>query len=378
MKEIRLGITGIGNMGVAHGKRVLEGQIKGCRLTAISDFNKERANRSFPEISYYEKPEEMIASGEIDALLIATPHFAHTPIGIAALNGGIHTLVEKPISVHKADCERLLAAHRDKKIVFGAMFNLRMEPVNQQIKHLIESGELGEIFRINWTITNWFRTQAYYDSGNWRATWKGEGGGVLLNQCPHQLDLWQWWFGMPDKVHAFCAFGRHHDIEVEDDVTAYMHYDNGCTGVFITSTGEAPGTNRLEVIADRGKLIVEDGKITFVRNTVPTREHIRCEKGFSAQPATQTSQIAVPKGFLGFGHRETIQNFIDAIRNGCPLTAPGEEGIYSVELANSMLLSTLENRAIDLPMDSKAYEAVLNRMIEENSTAEQSTAPVAQ
>ena len=219
--------------------------------------------------------EAMIRSGDVDAVLIATLHYDHTTIGIDALQQGIHVLVEKPISVHVADAQKLIAAHTDPKVVFAAMFNQRTDPKYIRTKRLIESGELGEIRRVQWTITDWFRPEAYYASGGWRATWKGEGGGVLLNQCPHNLDLLQWLCGMPIKMPAFCRLGKYHNIEVDDEVTAYFEYPNGATGVFITTTGEAPGTNRLEIVGDRGKVVLESGKITFTRTEVPVAQFSR-------------------------------------------------------------------------------------------------------
>ena len=238
MKEVRLGIIGLGNMGKVHARSIVEGRIPRSRLTAVADSN-AGALKDFPDAKGFTDSAELLKSGEVDAVIIATPHYSHTTIGVQALQAGVHVLVEKPISVHKADCERLIAAHKSKKQVFAAMFNQRTDPYYIKLRELIQSGELGEVRRINWIITNWFRTAAYYASGGWRATWAGEGGGVLLNQCPHNLDLWQWIFGRPQRVRAFCQLGRYHDIEVEDDVTAYMEYKNGATGVFITSTGDS-------------------------------------------------------------------------------------------------------------------------------------------
>src|SRR5688500_7985296 len=221
---------------------------------------------AYRQLKTFESAEKMIHSGAIDAILIATPHYQHTTLGIAALQRGVHVLVEKPISVHKADCERLIAANKDNKLVFAAVFQMRTEPRFKKLKSLLTNRELGEVTRVNWIITDWFRTETYYASGGWRATWKGEGGGVLLNQCPHNLDIVTWLVGAPSKVRGFCQLGRFHNIEVEDNVTAYLEWPNGATGVFITSTGEAPGSNRLEIVGERGKLVVENQKISFTRN----------------------------------------------------------------------------------------------------------------
>jgi predicted dehydrogenase len=270
-------------------------------------------------------------------------------------------LVEKPISVHKADCERLIAAHQRGRQVFAAMFNQRTDPFYTKLRGLIQNGELGALRRIQWTVTNWFRSQAYYDSGGWRATWAGEGGGVLLNQCPHNLDLWQWLFGMPDEVRAFAALGRYHDIEVEDDVTAYLRYRDGTTGVFITSTGEAPGTNRLEVAAERGRVILENGKISFTRNEIPMSKFCRTTTTRFEGPPSWEVSIPVPD--RGSQHNGIITNFVAAILDGAPLLAPAQEGIHSVELANAMMLSSLENETVTLPLDSERYEKLLQGRI---------------
>jgi predicted dehydrogenase len=352
MKTVRMGVIGVGGMGGGHAQNILDGKVKGAELTAVADIAPDLAKK-YPGQKAFSSGEEMIRSGAVDAILIATPHFSHTPLGIAGLEGGVHVLVEKPISVHKADCERLIAAHRDKKLVFAAMFNQRTDPVYRKLRQLIKEGELGEIRRINWIVTNWFRSDAYYGSGGWRATWAGEGGGVLLNQCPHNLDLWQWLFGMPKRIRSFCAFGKYHKIEVEDDVTAYFEYANGATGVFVTSTGEAPGTNRLEVAAERGKVVLENGEFRFIRNEIPTTEFSRTTKERFSSPATWDIKIPVSSG--GGQHLEIMQNFTDAILNGTPLIAPAEEGIHSIELANAMIFSTVEDRTIELPLDSAAY-----------------------
>ena len=240
MKSVRLGIIGLGNMGVGHADNIVSGKIHRCEITAVCDPAAEKAAR-YPKAKSFTRSDELVRSGLVDAVVITTPHFDHTDIGIAALQAGLHVLVEKPISVHKADCEKLIAAWKNPKLVFAVMFQQRTDPCYQKIRELIQKGELGQIRRINWIITNWFRTEAYYKLGSWRATWAGEGGGVLLNQCPHNLDLFQWFFGMPKRVRGFCSLGRYHDIEVEDDVTAYFEYADGATAVFITSTGEAPG-----------------------------------------------------------------------------------------------------------------------------------------
>jgi len=317
----------------------------------------------------------------VDALLVCTPHYGHTTIGIDALENGLHLLVEKPISVHKADAERLISAYRthgeSKGLVFGAMFNQRTDPHYQAIRRIVQSGELGTIQRTNWIITDWFRTATYYASGGWRATWGGEGGGVLLNQCPHNLDLFQWICGMPSRVRAFCGFGKYHNIEVEDEVTAYLEYPNGATGSFVTTTGEAPGTNRLEIAGDRGKVVYENGQIIFTRTEQSVSEVNKTSpESFASVP---TWKCEIPVNGYGAQHKGILQNFRDAVEKGAELLAPAVEGVHSVELANAMILSGLIGETVDLPLDSAAYEAKLKSLIANSKHQKQvtETGPVA-
>ena len=362
--KVRLGVIGVGNMGSFHTNCLSAGKISRCELTAICDIEPSKLER-FSGIRTFTDSAELIRSGEVDAVIVSTPHYAHTTIGADALRHGLHVLVEKPISVHKADCERLIAAHTNKDQVFAAMFNQRTDPKYRKVRQLIQSGELGELIRVNWIVTDWFRAQSYYDSGGWRATWAGEGGGVLLNQCPHQLDLLQWMCGMPSKIRSFCGFGTRHDIEVEDQVTTYLEYPNGATGVFITTTGETPGTNRLEIAGERGKLVVEGGKLLFIRNEIPAIDFIKTTPTGFSSPPVWIVEIPLPAG-CGGQHQEITQNFVDAILDGKPLIAPAEEGIRSVEIANSMLYSTFTDSTVELPLDGAAYEEKLTKLIAES------------
>jgi predicted dehydrogenase len=364
MQDLRLGIIGLGNMGQFHANAIAAGKIAHCQLAAVCDRDERQLGRYLPARGFLSSS-ELINSGEVDATLIATPHYSHTTIGIEALGSGLHVLMEKPLSVHKADCERLLAAHRGTKQVFATMFNQRTDPFYLKLREMIRNDELGTIRRINWIVTHWFRTAVYYASSGWRATWAGEGGGVLLNQSPHQLDLWQWLFGMPSKVRAFCQFGRYHDIEVEDDVTAYFEYDNGTTGVLITSTGEAPGTDRLEIAAERGRVIIENDLFHWTRNEVPMSEFSKQSPDAFAKPAT--SEMEIPLAGRGGQHNEVLQNFVDAILFGERLIAPAEEGIHSVELANAMLFSSDTDTTVSLPLNAGLFERWLSDKIKNSS-----------
>ncbi|MDH7480763.1 MAG: Gfo/Idh/MocA family oxidoreductase [Armatimonadota bacterium] len=360
MEKVRMAVIGVGGMGAYHANYLRAGEVKGAELTAVCDIDESKLAK-WSDLPTFKDSKELIRSGLVDAVLIATPHYDHTTIGIDAMQLGIHVLTEKPIAVHKADAERMIEAQKAKNVVFAAMFQMRTEPLWKKIKQLVDNGELGEIVRINWIVTDWFRTEAYYASGGWRATWRGEGGGVLLNQCPHNLDLLQWIFGMPSRIRAFCRFGAYHDIEVEDQVSAYLEYPNGATGVFITSTGEAPGTNRLEVAGDRGKLVYENGKISFTRNEVLASEFLRTSPMAFAKPPIWN--VDIPFSGERGGHKVITQNFVDAILTGTPLIAPAAEGINSVEIANCMLYSTWTDSTVELPLDSAAYEAALKERI---------------
>lgn len=359
-ENVRIGLVGLGNMGKAHRANLRAGKVKGLQLTAICDRAEALPPHEDGETQCTEF-QAMIESGLIDAVLIATPHYFHTTMGIAALEAGLHVMVEKPLSVHKADCERLIAAHKGGEQVFGAMFQLRTDPLYRQIKSLITGGELGEIRRVLWDCTDWFRTETYYASGGWRATWKGEGGGVLLNQCPHNLDLFQWLFGMPDEVTGFCQFGRYHDIEVEDDVTAHFRYASGLHATFITSTGEAPGRNLLQISGERGLLTLEGRTLKFQRNRTPMSEFSGESGAGFAKPECWSVELPVESGAAS--HNEVLQNFTNAILHGEKLVAPAAEGIRSIELANAILLSSWKGGTIRLPMDSAEYERELQHRI---------------
>jgi predicted dehydrogenase len=361
MNKVRLGIIGLGNIGQHHFGYLTAGKVGRAEVVAVSDAVADKLEKYKP-LKTFSDGEELIRSGLVDAVIIATPHYQHTTLGIAALKQGLHVMVEKPISAHKADAERLIAAHRERpKLVFAGMFQLRAEPRYLKIRKLIQSGDLGQIVRMSWIMTDWFRTEAYYASGGWRATWKGEGGGVLLNQCLHNLDAMQWLLGMPARVRGFCQLGRFHQIEVEDNVSAYLEYGNGATGTFVSSTGEAPGTNRFEIVGTRGKLLLEVDKLTLTRNESDMIEFSRTAKLGFAKP--EVWNVEIPFGASPNPHAVLMQNFVNAILDGEPLIAPGAEGIHSVELANVILYSSLIGQTVELPMDSAAYEKKLNELI---------------
>jgi predicted dehydrogenase len=364
MDFVKFGIIGIGNMGSAHTNSVSE--LANAKLTAVCDINPKAFDRIKPEIreniKCFTDAETFFKEADIDAVIIAVPHYSHPDLAIMAMQHGKHLIVEKPIAVHKKEAERMIAeAAKHPELKKSLMFNQRTLPAHKKIKSLIDNGELGKINRINWVITDWFRSQTYYDSGDWRASWRGEGGGVLLNQCPHQLDLWQWFFGLPKTVRGVVKFGKYHDIEVEDEVNVYMEYENGAVGNFIASTGEMPGTNRLEVTAEKGKLTYEGGKLLFIRNEIETSEFIKTTKKTFGISDNWVCDIPY------FGdinqHRNVINNVAEAILKDTPLIAPMEEGIRGLELGNSMLLAGLKDKVVTLPMDSDEYAAELEKLV---------------
>lgn len=381
---IRIGIIGIGNMGSVHAKYLFNKEITDATLGAVCDTDPARlawAKETFgEELPTFSDAYEMIGSGTVDAVIVAVPHYQHPEYSIAAMKAGLHVICEKPAGVYTKQVREMNKVAMESDCVFSMMFNQRTNPVYRKVKEMIDAGELGKIKRMNWIITNWFRTQSYYNSGGWRATWAGEGGGVLLNQCPHNIDLWQWMFGMPKKVTSFMTFGKFHDIEVEDDVTTYMEYENGATGIFITTTGDAPGTNRLEVTGEMGKIIVELGldwklKTTFVKNSVSDKEFSdTCEKGFD-----QPSRKEVPVEITGVetSHKGITQNFVNAIVHGEPLIASGTEGINGLTLSNAMHLSAFKGSVtVSLPFDEEEYYTLLSEKVKGSKIKENVKAQV--
>jgi len=365
MTKVRLGLIGLGNIGQHHAGYLSAGKVSRAELVAVSDAVASKLEQH-KSLKRFTDGEELIRSGLVDAVVIATPHYQHTTLGIAALQHGLHVMVEKPISAHKADAEKLIDVHqKNPRLIFAGMFQLRAEPRYLKIQSLIQSGELGQVVRMSWIMTDWFRTEAYYASSGWRATWKGEGGGVLLNQCLHNLDMMQWLLGMPSRVRGFCQLGRFHNIEVEDNITAYLEYTNGATGTFVSSTGEAPGTNRFEIAGTRGRLVLENDKLSFIRNETDMVQFSKSARLGFAKP--DVWHVEIPFTNAASGHAALMQNYVNAILDGEPLIAPGAEGIRSVELANVILYSSLTGQTIELPMDSAAYAKKLERLISESN-----------
>lgn len=355
-------------MGSSHIENYLEGKLPEIEITAVADINPERlkwAAEKVEGVKCYNTEAELMDSGEVDAVLIATPHYFHPPYVIEALNKGLHVMSEKPAGVYTKQVREMNEVADKSDKVFGIMFNQRTNCLYRKAHELVHSGKYGELKRVTWIITDWYRTQAYYNSGGWRATWSGEGGGVLLNQCPHQLDLWQWICGMPEKITAVCHEGKWHDIEVEDDVMIYAQYPNGATGTFITTTGDFPGTNRLEITLDKAKLICEKGKLIVDELAMSTEEHIKNdEKGFRKIEYTEYEAELDGRNLQ---HVEVVNKFAAAILRGEPLTAKGQEGINGLMISNAAFLSSWLGKTVELPIDEDLYYEMLNDKIK-NST----------
>lgn len=366
-KKIKLGIIGIGNMGSGHASNIKNGECPDIEITAIADNNSERLawakEQEYGEnIKFFDNAIDMLDSGVIDSCLIAVPHYDHTVFAIECMKRNIHIMVEKPAGVYtKQVIEMNEEAQKHPEVVFGMMFNQRTNCIYRKLRELVQSGEYGEIRRTNWIITDWYRPQAYYNSGGWSATWSGEGGGVLLNQCPHQLDLWQWICGMPKKIQAHLHYGKWHDIEVEDDVTAYVEYENGATGVFITTTGDAHGTNRFEIQMDRAKFVVEN-------NSLFMEEYEISEPEFSKTNTVPFATMGSKKCIVetdgkNLQHIGVLNAWSNAILNGGELVARGEEGINGLTLSNAMHLSSFLGREVELPLDHELYYSELMKRV---------------
>lgn len=363
MDKVRLGIIGIGNMGSGHALNLVKGEVPDMVLSAVCDTKDTRrqwCSENLPEtVVFYDDATDMMKSGLIDAVLVATPHYDHPRLVMEAFQNGLHAISEKPAGVYVKQVREMNEASKKQDKVFAMMFNQRTNHVYRKLHELVNSGEYGQIKRVNWIITDWYRTQAYYNSGGWRATWEGEGGGVLLNQCPHNLDLIQWICGMPTMVHSFCHEGKWHDIEVEDDVTTYMEYANGATGIFITTTGDAPGTNRFEVTLEKAKIVCEDDKLSVYELDVNEREYCySATEGFK-KPSGQ--YVEMKTDGQNTQHIGVLNAFAGKILRGTPLIAEGSEGINGLELSNAMHLSSWLGKSVALPIDEDLFLEELNK-----------------
>ncbi len=370
MEKIKLGIIGMGNMGKGHLQNIIDGLCPSVELTAVCDIDQKQldyAGEKLPGVATFLDAIEMLDSGMIDSVLVAVPHYDHPVYAKEAFKRGIHVMIEKPAGVYCRQVREMNEAADKAGVKFGIMFNQRTNPLYAKAKEIVSSGELGELKRLVWIVTNWYRTQAYYNSGTWRATWNGEGGGVLLNQAPHNLDLWQWIFGMPKRIRAFCSIGKYHDIGVEDDVTIYGEYENGATAVFVSTTGETPGTNRLEISGDKGKIVIEEGKLKWWKLNTPEREFCYTSKKGFAAPANEYEEFSDK---VVEGHPAVLEAFASSILHGTELIADGREGIKSLSISNAAYLSAWTDSWADIPTDEQLFEKYLRELCEQESSPE--------
>lgn len=377
MNRVRYGIVGIGKQGTFYTKifTKLNFLVKGAQLTAVCDIKEERrkwATENLKGVKVFDNYLDMMKSGTVDVIMVETPHYYHPEIAKAAFENNLNVLCDKPAGVYTKQVREMneaAKAHGDK--LFGMMFNQRTNPLYIKAKEIIDSGKLGDLTRIVWIITDWYRPAAYYNQGGWRGTWWGEGGGVLINQCPHQLDLFTWLAGLPVSVTATTStVGR--NISVENDVTAYCKFSNGATGVFITSTHDAPGTNRLEITGTGGKVVIEKGKLVFTENQMPEPEFSKTNKVFMGKPKTKkyTAKLIPSVVFNLFKappqHIGIIKNYTDVLLGKTDkFFAKGEEGIRGLTFSNAIHLSGWLHEEVKIPFDEDLYISELEKRKEE-------------
>ena len=365
--KLKFGVIGVGNMGTAHAKHLFEGKIDNAVLTALCDVDTEVINRlknDFYGISVYDNHLQMLEKADCDAVIIATPHYSHPIIACDAFKAGKHVLTEKPIGVLQSDIEKMIISAKTSEKAFGIMFNQRTNPLFMKAKELVESGEIGVKKRLIWIITNWYRTQSYYESSSWRASWRGEGGGVLMNQAPHQLDLMQWIFGVPNSVYANLSVAKYHNIEVEDDAELLFGYDDGSSAVFITSTGETPGTNRLEISGDKGKIVLEEGKLKHWKLHENERDFCFSKsEGFYNAPYDYSEFSADEEKD---GHITVLNNFCNHILFGEPLIVSGFDGVYQTQMTASAYLSNFTFTRQPIPCEIEVFDALIKKLSEKS------------
>jgi predicted dehydrogenase len=359
---LRVAVLGLGQRGGVYARALSLGQVKGASLGAVCDLDTSLF-RSYPGVPHFADAAELLRGGKAEALVIATSPAEHMPLTAAALAAGMHVFTEKPLATRVDHAERLVEQHRQLPLdtcVFATSLPLRADPRYLALRSLLRNGELGELSRVTWTVSDCFRSDAYYRKSSWRSEFHGSGGGgLLLNQCLHQLDLWQWLFGMPLRVHAFCDLGRFHDVEVEDRVTAHFEHGGGLNGVLLASTGESPGCNRLEVVGDLGAVVIDGEQFELARNSVPASVRLREGAERDGPPAVTRERRTIPPG--GLAPAAQLANFVAAIRGESAPFAPAAEGVAAVELANALLCSGLERKTVELPLVPQLYETALRR-----------------
>ncbi len=381
MEKTKIGVLGIGNMGRTHADHIFKGNVPHMELAAVCDIDPARlawCDERLPGVPQFKSAEEMIASGLCDSILIAVPHYDHEKYTIMAFEAGLNVYCEKPGAVYTLQGLRMIEAAKKSGKVFSVGFQQRTNPTFRKIREMVQSGELGHIKKVIWIVTNWYRPQAYHDSSSWRSTWKLEGGGTIVNQNPHNIDLFQWMFGMPDEVLSTIDYGKYYDIEVDDDVNVLMRYKSGTVAIYTTSTGEMPGTNRLEISCDMGKLVLEHDELTFWRNEVSEREFNRTNTASFPSIKNEKIRIETPKLEMS-QHDALLEDFASAVCCGTPLLSPGVECINELTLADAFYYSDWQGQKwIDTNnFDHEGYYRALTDKINKSTYVKKTTAPAA-
>ncbi len=358
--KVRIGVIGTGGMGSGHCRMIP--LLPDTSLTAICDVD-EKARKEIStkyEVPGFAAHAELLDSGLVDAVVIATPHYFHPPIAIDAFARGLHVLSEKPVGATVSATDAMIAAAKKSGKKFSVMYQMRTEPKNVAAKKIVDSGVLGEIYRTN-LIIGWYRSQAYYNSGGWRATWTGEGGGILINQAPHLLDLFTWLGGLPKSITGQTRT-QIHDIEVEDEAFATLEYANGAHGYLYASTTEVPTTERLEICGDRGKLLIDNNGVYLTTIDCSIKEFTKTNTSMWAGPKAENTPVELPPAPEFKDHSAITHNFIRSILYGDELIAPGEDGLNAVELINGIILSGKTGKTVSVPVDRAAYDQLIAQL----------------
>lgn len=358
MERVRYGIVGTGGMGTGHARTMR--LIEDCVLTAVCDIVPEVAQSVGEEfgVPHCTDYHDLVNRGDVDAVVVATPHYYHPEVSIYAMERGKPVISEKPISVTVSDADRMVEAARRTGVPFAVMHQQRSQPVWRAAGNLVRQGQLGEIYRTMLVYAD-FRSQAYYNSAGWRATWSGEGGGVLMNQAPHSLDLFTWLGGLPSRVTTHTDTVNH-TIEVEDTASALLEYPNGAVGYVYCSTTEFPGTNILELAGELGKLRVIGKQISSWELPEGVRGFSDTTPAMWDKPPLEEVSVELPE--CESGHIAILRNMARHILCGEELIAPGVEGIKTVEMINALILSGKTGESVDIPVDRARYDAFLEQL----------------
>lgn len=368
---VRTALIGAGTMGKNYLRRVMKGNAPTMTITAVvarrAETQQEVREICGDTVSIFANEDELYAHSDLfDAVLIVTPHKLHPAMGMNALRHGKHLLLDKPVAESVAACRELLETAGNSGLVFSVVFHQRTYPKYQRIRSMIQNGEIGTVNRILLENSRYFRTPYYHHSGSWRSSWKGEGGGALINQGQHILDIWQWLFGMPEELYAEIGFGKYNDFRVDDEALLTMRYPGGKTGVFILTTGEGSYTEKLEIAGSKGTILLEEEHLTvttfdqdlqeYRKNaSVNSRENLRSDVREETFETNESCQEAI------------LENFARAIEYGEPLLVDGQDAVNALELTNAAYLSAWKHMPVKLPVDAEEYRKQLDAHIAEET-----------